>query len=130
MTAKYSFSWAATVVQRFVEKYPRATEIFLEIWRISQRDLVKYLAIGDPVWPQIRETIHAIDNWSRCGLGLGWDYTYVKDLRRFLARKGYKRIVGRLDLWIGCITIREQSKGERPDPSVSEERASTLSGEA
>lgn len=95
--ARYSLSWALSVVYRLKEKYARATELAEENLEISDKDLAKFLAIGDPVFPQIRELVHIYDNYLKVS---HLDFSTTQELSEmayYLRRKGWERLAGRLD---------------------------------
>jgi len=58
--AGYSFTWALSVVDRLVEKYPRATEIEMAVFSLSRRELAAFLAHGDRFWPFFRDEVHKL----------------------------------------------------------------------
>lgn len=112
MPAHYSYSWARSVIQGFTNKYARATNLAWTFLGITSEDAAKYLARGDPVWPQIRILVHIIDNWELSqGFG-GWDATAKSLLRLTIARKGYKRLAERLAKIGDDNIIKEQATRE------------------
>jgi hypothetical protein len=56
-TFKYSLHWAENVISQLRVKYARGTDMVEEVLGISDRDLARYLAFGDPLWRHLRETI-------------------------------------------------------------------------
>lgn len=62
ITAKYSFSWAESVVNKLRKAYPRATEDVMRILDITARNMAAFLAVGDPVFVDIRNLVHFLDN--------------------------------------------------------------------
>lgn len=58
--AGYSFTWALSVVDKLVEKYPRATEIEMAVFSLSKRELAAFLAHGDRFWPFFRDQVHIL----------------------------------------------------------------------
>lgn len=105
--AHYSYSWAASVVNRLYGKYVRATETVLEMLDISPRDLAKYLAEADPIFPQLRELIHQVDEWQKRLPGGVLGDSNILLIRDYLHRKGRERLVSRLD------EIRKRNENKR-----------------
>jgi hypothetical protein len=95
--ARYSYSWAASVVERLKEKYARATDHVETILDITDRDLANFLARGDPVFPQLREFIHIMDNWDRTSQRPDHYLTDVNQISSYIRRKGWERLANRLD---------------------------------
>jgi hypothetical protein len=52
--AKYSFSWAETIVAKATEKYPRGATLIKNMLLVTDRDMAAYLAHGDDMWPKLR----------------------------------------------------------------------------
>lgn len=57
---RYSYDWALSVVRQLEEKYPRATEIEMEVFSLSERELAAFLAHGDRFWPFFRGQVHIL----------------------------------------------------------------------
>jgi hypothetical protein len=95
--AKYSYSWAQSVIDKLKEKYPRATETVCIILDITEKDLAKYLAIGDNIFPQLRELIRMCDNWIKTSSPEADTIQVCSCGSWYLRRKGWERIADRLD---------------------------------
>jgi len=99
-TARYSYSWSLGVVNDLKRKYPRATEMMKQILDLSDRNLVAYLATGDPLWPDLRNMVHALDNASDGRRTLDMIYTteqMLSHLRQYWHCKCAERIWKRID---------------------------------
>lgn len=81
--AKYSYRWAASVVQSLKSKYPRATESVEIYLDIDDRDLAAYLTIDDPIFPKLRDLIHTADAWMTERPGVGVDLCLCSRIRDF-----------------------------------------------
>ena len=112
-TPKYSFKWAATIVDQVQRKYARATEMVCEVLDITPRDLVKYLAYGDPLWHILRTCIANTDNNIKY---YGMRYTPTHLLSIFTGKLKEKRFgnqAERLDKRVKSIILKKQgSRGE------------------
>lgn len=64
-TAVYSLNWAAIVVSRALQSYPRAWEIIMDVTALEMRQLVILLASNDPSWPALRSMVHTLDRWLK-----------------------------------------------------------------
>mgnify|MGYP001568845608 CR=1 FL=1 len=62
--ATYSFSWAATIVQRARDSHPRGWEILDPILRLRNAQLAFLIASNSPEWPQIRSLAKQLDVWA------------------------------------------------------------------
>lgn len=59
--ARYSFAWAYSRAEELERKYPRATELVLELYGINLREFSTFLAFGDPLWNVLRSRVHYWD---------------------------------------------------------------------
>lgn len=103
----YSFTWAEHVVNLLTQKHARGVNAFKRVFEVNDRQLACFLARGDPIWPQIRDIIHLMENWEK--KGCSWDIysTDVKLLRQHLHRTQRLRLLGRLD------KVQNSAKNER-----------------
>jgi len=100
-TPKYSFTWAAHIIDKAWESHPRGWEILSPVLGLSRRQLAYLIACNDPTWPQIRTLVHRIERWEArqqlCrGEGLPWSRgdweslfrleckSFVKSLQEYL----------------------------------------------
>lgn len=112
-TKKYSYSWAMHVVLQLRDKYARALTDVEELLAIEDRDFAKYLALGDPVFPQLRQAVHIVNNWQNSANWAGWTRVNKLMFTMQMKKMGYVRIAERLDSRKSANTIQEQgsSKG-------------------
>jgi hypothetical protein len=61
--AKYSYSWALSIVEKAYESHARATDIFNEIHGLSHKQLAKLLAEGRMEWTVLRDILKTLDKW-------------------------------------------------------------------
>lgn len=106
--AHYSFSWANGVVEKLRRKYARATDTVEAILAISDRDLAKYLANADPVFPKLRDMIHIADNWIQRGANLTTNPTQLACFLTTIRYRTNQRILDRLDAVNFCGRLEEQ----------------------
>jgi len=118
---KYSLGWAASVVDRLVEKYPRATDVICRVYGINRYDLVKYLAKPDDMWIYLRERIKYL---ALCEerTGKAMDYSTVVEWCMGLHGMKHSHKLGeRLDKRLESLKLREQ--GSRGGGGRSEAEA-------
>jgi len=105
---KYSLSWAASIVDEVVSKYPRASDLVCQVYGISRYDLVKYLAKPDPLWNYLRERIKALAGLEeRTGKPVNYE-TVVKWLEDLHHSKHAHSQGERLDNRRKALKIEEQ----------------------
>jgi hypothetical protein len=100
----YSLTWAQDIVKTLTDKYPRGTEHFLKIYQLKENLLAFYLSTNDPLWPIIRQRIKALDSYHDSLRPDSQDpedrldyLTFVRVEKTTVLRKGYERLVQRLD---------------------------------
>lgn len=93
----YSQQWAEHIVDQVREKYPRGTENFLEIFKVSTKQLARFLTHRDPLWPKLRLLIRFME---ACHMNPKYKPT-TEEIRRIvrehLQRIHEERLLGRLD---------------------------------
>lgn len=111
---KYSLSWAASVVDQVVAKYPRATDVICRVYGITRYDLVKYLAKPDDMWIYLRERIKYLATCEE-RTGKAMDYSTVVEWCRGLHSMKHAHGQGeRLDKRLKDLRMKEQgSRGGR-----------------
>lgn len=108
--ANYSLNWAAGVIKELKNKHARGCNIVEEVLGITDRNLAKYLATGDPLYPKLRQIIKLLDNLS---LGAGKHATkamLVANLGAMADRPGFERIKKRLTDLENSAMLEEQVK--------------------
>ena len=118
---KYSLSWAASIVDEVVSKYPRASEMICKVYGITRYDLVKYLAKPDIMWNYLRERIKYL---ALCEerTGKAMDYSTIVEWCAGLHRMKHSHGQGeRLDKRLNSLRIKEQ--GSRGGGGCSEAKA-------
>lgn len=118
---KYSLSWAASIVDEVVSKYPRASEMICKVYGITRYDLVKYLAKPDVMWNYLRERIKYL---ALCEerTGKAMDYSTIVEWCTGLHGMKHSRGQGeRLDKRLMELKLREQ--GSRGGGGRSEAKA-------
>jgi hypothetical protein len=116
--ARYSLSWANWVVSELREKYARALTSVEELLAIDDRIVAKYLALGDPVYPNIRHAVHIVDAWQKSPNWAGWTRVNKRMFTLQMRKMGYVRIADRLDN--EKIDDRIEEQGSREGGGVSE----------
>lgn len=110
---RYSLTWANNRVNELKNKHPRATEIVKKFFKLTDKNLALYLAIGDPMFPALRDIIHRTEVFIEIH---GIHYTDEK-YKSFL-RERIKNFTGlgckeRLDRRLESIMLEEQvQKGD------------------
>lgn len=116
--SRYSLDWANSIVSRLREKYARALTSVEELLAIDDRIMAKYLALGDPVFAQLRQAVHIVDNWQKSPGWAGWTRVNKRMFILQMKKMGYVRIAERLDSQKIGDKLEEQ--GSREGGGVSE----------
>ena len=106
--AVYSLSWAWRIVEQLESKYPRATEEVYAILGLTTKNMAVLLATKDPLFPDLRNLIHFVDN---CGRPLQELYSregVVNQVRLYWRCKSKLRVEKRLDELWPCGSLKEQ----------------------
>jgi hypothetical protein len=106
--AKYSYHWALGVVLSLKRKYPRATETMKRVLRLNDRNLAAYLATGDPLFPDLRNLVHFLDNNGRPLDELYTTTQVLSNIRLYWRCKSKERLLERLDKVEKWSIIEEQ----------------------
>jgi hypothetical protein len=61
--ARYSYSWALTVVQKAKNAHPRVADFWCEFHGLTDRQLARLIAEARPEWPELRRALKIFDNW-------------------------------------------------------------------
>lgn len=107
-TAHYSYSWAYGVVETLERKYARAAIITYKLLGIDTKILAKYLANGDPIYPQIRDFMHRVDKIDKFARPKPTMSEFYSFMSKYYPRNQSKRIGERLTAIHNGQIIEEQ----------------------
>jgi hypothetical protein len=105
----YSFSWALDRVYELKKKYARATDIVCKALGCKVTGLAAFLAVGDPIYPQIRTFIHIIDKWIKKGPDHYTDVEWIATIRLTKTKFFAGTQAERLDSRIKEVKLKEQA---------------------
>jgi len=106
--AHYSYSWANQRISELVGKYPRASRILCETFALETKDLAKYLATNDPLYPVLRGLIHSMDIYCRIHPRQGNDCVAVEYLRSHVKFIYTGEHLDRIDTGLKRAILKEQ----------------------
>jgi hypothetical protein len=107
---RYALWWSRTVVKRFEESCPRASEFAHEFLGSCTEDWALLLSYADPLWPKIRSMAQIMENWMNCANWPGWTPGMKSSLRRTLNVRMPQTVLEQLDSVGICVKLREQGK--------------------
>lgn len=108
---RYSYEWAASVINRFNAQYGRATEIVCRAYRLTKHHLALLLACGDPLWPFLRSRIHETDKRLKYASSKYLTDDVINHVESIWSEKypDQKRLLDRLTTVAKLIKLEEQA---------------------
>lgn len=63
--AKYSLTWACSIVEKFESSHARATEVIYRYCGLDSQIMAYLLAAGRPEWQIIKDMVHQLTKWEQ-----------------------------------------------------------------